>query len=762
MHFSSHEKQKLLGATPSGSFPRWGKAGMGAFGQGRCPYPNPPPAGEGAIHFCANAMTEYKFSHVTTGRYLPTPGKAPGWPFAEIGHWRMDVTGTADDWIAELIDWRREHLIRIGYDDVNYRRPELQWAQRNFVHAQMMVEDRYFYDPVAGKYTVDRYLDDLEQRFGGIDSVLIWYVYPNIGVDDRNQTDLAHGLPGGLEGLRSAVDDFHRRGVRVFLPTKPWDNGTREQPERDWQAIAKIIAAVGADGINGDTYNGVPRAFFDACEALGRPVVLQPESTISSEEQLIWNVQSWGKKVPDGVVPSVAKWKWLEPRHMINYENRWGRERTNDLQYIFFNGVGYNAWENIWGIWNQLTPRDAETLRRIAALQRQFAPLMVSLDWRPYAPTLQAGVFASLFPGAGLRLWTVVNRHESQVEGEQLALAHVDGTRYFDVWNGVALQPAVHGDRAIVEFALEARGYGAVLAVEAGAQVDGLDDYLARAMALAKTPLQSLSSEWRSIPQQLLPIARTEARAQAPEGMVAIPAGEFEFVVGGIEIEGQTWDGVDFQYPWETSARRGHRRRMQMAPFFIDRTPVNNAQFQVFMQATNYAPRDAHNFLRDWIDGAPRDGWQNKPVTWIGIEDARAYAAWAGKRLPHEWEWQYAAQGSDGRRYPWGNVWRDDAVPKPNRGRSLLPPDDVDAHPEGVSPFGVLDLVGNVWQWTDEVHDEHTRAAVLRGGSSYQPQTSHWYFPQAYRLDQHGKYLLMAPCKDRSGCIGFRCVIDAG
>ena len=100
-------------------------------------------------------------------------------------------------------------------------------------------------------------------------------------------------------------------------------------------------------------------------------------------------------------------------------------------------------------------------------------------------------------------------------------------------------------------------------------------------------------------------------------------------------------------------------------------------------------------------------------------------------------------------------------VPPQSTAREMPPPADVDAHPQGASPFGVLDLVGNVWQWTDEFHDEHTRAAVLRGGSSYQPQTSHWYFPQAYRLDQHGKYLLMAPGKDRSGCIGFRCVVDA-
>ena len=55
--------------------------------------------------------SEYKFSHVTTQRYLPLPGKAPGWPFAEIGHWKMDVDGSVDDWIAELIDWRREHQI---------------------------------------------------------------------------------------------------------------------------------------------------------------------------------------------------------------------------------------------------------------------------------------------------------------------------------------------------------------------------------------------------------------------------------------------------------------------------------------------------------------------------------------------------------------------------------------------------------------------------------------------------------------------------
>ncbi|MGD0578345.1 MAG: SUMF1/EgtB/PvdO family nonheme iron enzyme, partial [Bryobacteraceae bacterium] len=194
---------------------------------------------------------------------------------------------------------------------------------------------------------------------------------------------------------------------------------------------------------------------------------------------------------------------------------------------------------------------------------------------------------------------------------------------------------------------------------------------------------------------------------------------------------------------------------------YIDKYPVTNSQFKQFLDATHYHPKDDLNFLRDWKNGSYPDGWANKPVTWVSLEDARAYAAWAGKRLPHEWEWQFAAQGVDGRLYPWGNDWRDAAVPSPQKGRTMSGPDNVDAHPDGASPFGVVDLVGNVWQWTDEYLDDHTRGAILRGGSYYRPQGSIWYFPQAYRNDQHGKLLLMAPGYDRAATLGFRCVADA-
>ena len=307
---------------------------------------------------------------------------------------------------------------------------------------------------------------------------------------------------------------------------------------------------------------------------------------------------------------------------------------------------------------------------------------------------------------------------------------------------------------------MEAQGFGAILAVDKDAENPELDGFLQQMTALASKPLQQFSNVWQSLPQALVPIAATEPATALPREMVAIPAGAFDFNVSGVEIEGFLWEGLDFQYPWENSARRSHHRHMAMNAFYMDRYPVTNAQFLQFIEATAYHPIDDHNFLRDWSNGKPRAGWDNKPVTWVSIEDARAYANWAGKRLPREWEWQYAAQGSDGRLFPWGNDWSSAAVPTFNTTRQLTEPADVDAHPEGASPFGVMDLVANVWQWTDEYIDEHTRAAVLRGGCSYQPQTSHWYFPAAYQLDQHGKYLLMCPGRDRAGMLGFRCVRD--
>src|SRR5882762_9138745 len=237
---------------------------------------------------------------------------------------------THRDWLADITHWRTERHIYIGYDGSRYALPQLQWAQHSFMQPQMMVHDRYFYDPVAGKYTVDRYLDDLEKRYGGIDAVLVWAVYPNAGIDDRNQHDMARSMPGGVEGLKQMVADFHRRGVKVLFPMMMWDQGTKG-PGKDWPtAFAEFMKQIDADGVNGDTQDGVPLAFSLAAEKAGHPLVFEPEGG-PSDEALAWNVMTWGQyQYPfapgeDKFVPTVDKYRWLDPRHQVNIQGRWNR-----------------------------------------------------------------------------------------------------------------------------------------------------------------------------------------------------------------------------------------------------------------------------------------------------------------------------------------------------------------------------------------------------------------------------------------------------
>ena len=118
-----------------------------------------------------------------------------------------------------------------------------------------MLHDKFLYDRKTGEWTPDRYLQDLNSRYpakrntlnlenlcryGGIDSVLLWQGYPNLGLDDRSQFQLLESVPGGLEGLRGFIAGLQEGGVRVLLPYLPWDQGTSGQGDD----IATLISQV--------------------------------------------------------------------------------------------------------------------------------------------------------------------------------------------------------------------------------------------------------------------------------------------------------------------------------------------------------------------------------------------------------------------------------------------------------------------------------------------------------------------------------------
>jgi formylglycine-generating enzyme required for sulfatase activity len=547
-----------------------------------------------------------------------------------------------------------------------------------------------------------------------------------------------------------------------------WDNGTRKPSASIAKTITREMKEIGADGLNGDTMNGVTIDFRDAYRAINYPIALQPEVNFSDLKMTEWNRMSWGYYFPDwGVlkydhIPGVSLYKWLEPRHQVHITDRWAVDKTENLQYAFFNGIGYNSWENIWGIWNQVPERYAEEIRRIRMIYRQFTEVWNSAGWEPHFPVTQAGVFASKFPEAGETVYTFVNRDSTNKTGVQIRLPFKKGVNYYDLWNGAELHPEKAGNEISLAFSIEANGFGAVAEVNNHSYPLDLKQFLSQMKRRAKTPVNSLPVNWQPLAQHIVAAAKTPAPKSAPDDMILIPAAKnYSFETKGVMIEGDELpDAVGVQYPWESHPQREHKKTMEIPAFYIDRYPVTNQQFKQFMDATRYHPKDGHNFLKDWRHGNYQKGWDNKPVTWVSLEDARAYAAWAHKRLPHEWEWQYAAQGTDGRLHPWGPKRDTLRIPPADTSRNMRPATDVNAYPAGASKFGVMDMTGNVWQWTDEYNDEHTRSAVLKGGSYYHAQTSGWYFPQAQEVNKTAKYLLMSPGLDRAATIGFRCVVD--
>jgi formylglycine-generating enzyme required for sulfatase activity len=148
------------------------------------------------------------------------------------------------------------------------------------------------------------------------------------------------------------------------------------------------------------------------------------------------------------------------------------------------------------------------------------------------------------------------------------------------------------------------------------------------------------------------------------------------------------------------------RKEVELPEFWIDRTPVTNGEYARFVAAT------AHELPQHWKGKTPPEEIDDHPVAHVSWHDAVAYAEWAGKRLPTEEEWEKAARGTDGREYPWGE-WAEGRCNSREVGIGTTTP--VGRHsPDGDSPYGCVDMAGNVWEWTAP---EEGPWRVLRGGS---------------------------------------------
>src|SRR4051812_17206655 len=213
------------------------------------------------------------------------------------------------------------------------------------------------------------------------------------------------------------------------------------------------------------------------------------------------------------------------------------------------------------------------------------------------------------------------------------------------------------------------------------------------------------------------------SQAKRPE-RIAVPAGAF--------IAGST-RGADDERPKQTR---------QLPAFKIDRTEVTRGMYARCVAARRCAKP------RLDLGSEPE-----LPMTQVSWHEARAFCAFAGGRLPTEAEWEKAARGTDGREFPWGNDadcargnWGNFDGEGPCAGKNPGHPVAVGSYPEGASPFGVLDLAGNVWEWVEDKYEDEPARRVVRGGSC----CSYFVEPRAANRNAWD-------ADHRDGDLGFRC-----
>ncbi len=272
--------------------------------------------------------------------------------------------------------------------------------------------------------------------------------------------------------------------------------------------------------------------------------------------------------------------------------------------------------------------------------------------------------------------------------------------------------------------------------------------------APAPTPSPAVKGVTAQVPPPPVPVeTKPAASAQTPpEGMLFIGGGDFKM--------GRD-DGNDLDQPSQMATVR---------PFYLDVTEVTNRAYKKFIDETQHPAPPL------WKNGTFPEGQENFPVTDVTWEDANAYAKWAGKRLPTEEEWEFAARGTDGRLYPWGETYKpgvaninDDTAATNNEVKTQA----VASYADGKSPFGLMDMSGNAFEWTASAlkayaggklppeTESYQNLKVIRGGSwRSDPKQASGTYRRGWPATRKDWPEGIDPSKIDYTAIGFRCAQD--
>lgn len=712
-------------------------------------------------------------------------------------------------WLAGLkMMFQERYLYDLEkFDNALYERKDLQWIRKAYLMLLQFAWDHSYYDWSSQKYTFYQDLFVWDKLLGGIDIYSLWPTWPRLGLDQRNQFDMYQDLPGGLPELKRQVAFAHQKGKKFFISYNPWDEGTRKQDHLS--ALENLLREIKADGLILDTWGESSRQFQAMADRVKPGIIMYPEGMAVPKDM----PGVVAGRVHDALYlpPPLNLNKFIKPEIAIFRVIQPGEGPFHrEVALAFFNGYGTEL--------NTMRPgrpgdlkEDLKFLGQTLKILRENHSNFVSPDWIPLYSVLKDGIWANCWPDDKKIIFTIFSLIPEGYSGPLIPVIEKPGWHYVSLWHHKELKTEKINSNSYLPVEVKSFNQSLLGTRQEGnveclailpeiIQAKRIEDriiiklkekppssylvitpdnpsYQTESLILPasdtefslwekfkskgeKVVIQLFSSENEILDEAIidLPLALprlisiprlTPLADKAPEGMVDIPGGDYVF---------QSVPDPDDPNPVIPYPEGGQDKIIKIRRFFIDRYPVTNAQFALFLQKTGYKPKDPTNFLKHWVKGLPPAGQENHPVVWVSLKDAEAYAHWAGKRLPTEVEWQYAAQATDGRLYPWGNEL--EAGRCNNKSGQTEP---VNAHPSGASPFGVEDLVGNVWQLTSDVYDNGAYTfVIIKGGSYYAPAASIWY-PKSgpLPLNRRQMLLLVAPGLDRCATVGFRCVKDA-
>lgn len=707
------------------------------------------------------------------------------------------------------------------FDDSILQREDLKWFRSCYAVNLMMNWDTRFFDYKDGKFHVKEHLARMKKLMGGYDVYSIWPTWPALGMDQRNQWDMFRDLPGGYTKLREVSDLCHSIGTKFFVCYNPWDESTRSN-EGHFDGMTTITRAVDIDGFVLDTKGGSSAELQQAADAARPGVIMYSEGMAVPVD--MQGIPSGRVHNALYYCPMLNLNKFIKPDFAIFRVAEEGKEAIRrEFNVSFFNGYG-TEMNNFGPGKFEWSDEQMRYWGKLLRIQRENGEAFVNFDYKPLLATLKDSIYVNEWPAAGKTVYTVYNLRPEGFKGLLFEVAPKEGTHFVDLYAHDELIPSQENGKWYIPVRVEAfnsyeLGTNNESTVSAIAQLPCLlnvslksDELTFSASRGDKIRLWAGMPSYEKQPkefsvreqtvrlleqfpdyegkfivqlfdgatlldEQVIMIAPgtprlisrsipTEAASKAPKGMVTIPAGWFRcdnYRIGDSFIA----------YP-EDMTKKGESVRMKK--FYMDKYPVTNAQYKEFLDASGYQPADTANFLKHWAGGRLPAGMENYPVVYVTLEDAQAYAAWAGKRLPTEMEWQYAAQTEKGNEWPWVqktpvrrredfitntlSVWKLEGIEpgRCNLGDGSLYP--VGKYPKGKNPYGLYDLVGCVWQLTNDVYDNTSyRYVMVRGGSYFLPSSSFWYIQGGPRELYFRQYLLrVSPSFERKATVGFRCV----